>query len=136
MTSTDRPVHRFDRRALAVGLGVALSVAVPAAVLAQTLDTTGAVDPDTPWLLALFAVVLLGMGAGGHAAAARQPDAPLANGAVAALGAYVLVQTIGALRLVVTGASVTWTAIPFFALLSTTAGVTGGMVADHRSRSR
>lgn len=121
-------------RAVVVGAGVALAVSVPAALLAQALDEAGTVDDDSSWLLLLFLVVLAGMVAGGYVAASRRPDAPLTNGAVAAFAAYALVQTIGAIRLTVSGESVTWAAIPFFALLSSAAGVAGALIADHRTR--
>ncbi|MFP5577442.1 MAG: hypothetical protein ACLGIZ_04280 [Acidimicrobiia bacterium] len=121
-------------RAVAVGAGVALAICVPAAILAQVLDEAGTVDDDSSWLLVLFGVILVGMAAGGFVAANRRLDAPLSNGAVAALAAYLLVQTIGAIRLLASGDDVTWVAIPFFALLSAAAGMTGGLVADHRAR--
>ena len=121
-------------RAVAIGAGIALAICVPAAILAQVLDEAGSVDDDSSWLLVLFAVILVGMGVGGHAAAVRRLDAPLTNGAVAALAAYLLVQGIGAVRLLASGDDVTWAAIPFFALLSAAAGMAGGLVADHRAR--
>jgi len=124
-----------DARAIAVGAALALAICVPAALLAQVLDETGSVDDDSSWLLVLFGVILVGMGAGGHAAAVRRLDAPLTNGALAALAAYLLVQTIGAVRLLAAGDDVTWVAIPFFALLSASAGMAGGLVADHRART-
>ncbi len=126
------PVHP---RSVLVGMGVALAICVPAALLAQLLDRADRVDDNSSVLLALFVVILAGMGAGGYVAARRRPDAPLSNGAVAALGAYLLVQTIGAMRLLARGDEVTWVAIPFFALLAATAGVAGGLVADHRTRN-
>ena len=121
-------------RAVAVGAGVALAICVPAALLAQVLDDAGTVDDDSSWLLVLFGVILVGMAVGGHAAAVRRLDAPLTNGAVAALAAYLLVQGIGAVRLLASGDDVSWVAIPFFALLSASAGMAGGLVADHRAR--
>jgi hypothetical protein len=123
-----------EPRAVAVGAGIALAICVPAAILAQVLDSTRSVDDDSAWLLVLFGVILLGMGAGGYAAAVRRLDAPLTNGALAALAAYLLVQTIGAVRLLLVGDEVTWVAIPFFALLSASAGMAGGLLADHRAR--
>ena len=121
-------------RSVAIGAGVALAICVPAALLAQVLDQAGTVDDDSSWLLVLFAVILLGMGIGGYVAAVRRLDAPLTNGAVAALAAYLLVQTIGAIRLLAAGDEVTWVAIPFFALLAASAGTAGGLVADRRAR--
>jgi predicted permease len=121
-------------RAVVAGAAVALAICVPAAILAQVLDEAGSVDDDSSWLLVLFAVILVGMGIGGYVAANRRLDAPLTNSAIAALGAYLLVQTVGAVRLLATGETVTWVAIPFFALLAASAGMAGGLVADHRAR--
>lgn len=123
--------------AKAVGMGtmVTLAIAVPAALLAQTLDETGSVDDDSPWLIALFAVIVAAMVLGGYVAAARRADAPLANSASAAVGAYVVVQVIAAIRMLVDGDAVSWAAMPFFALLAAAAGMAGGLVADHRART-
>lgn len=123
-----------DPPAVAVGALVTLAVAVPAALLAQTLDATGRVDDDSAWLLVLFLVIVGAMVAGGYAAAIRRPDAPLTNGALAALTAYALVQTIGIIRLLAAGDPVTWAALPVFALLAAASGMTGGLYADHRAR--
>ena len=125
------PVHL---PAVGIGALVALAVAVPTAVLAQALDEAGTVEDDSTWLIVLFVVVLGGMIAGGYVAATRRADAPLTNSALAALAAYLLVQTIAAIRLVVNDDSVAWAAIPFFALLCAAAGMTGGLLADHRAR--
>ena len=124
----------LDLRAVATGALVALAVCVPAAVLAQALDHADRVDDDSGWLVVLFVVILAGMAVGGYVAAGRRLDAPLSNSAVAALAAYLLVQTIGAIRLLARGDEVTWVAVPFFALLSAAAGMTGGLIADHRAR--
>lgn len=124
----------INPRAVVTGAAVALAIAVPAGLLAQALDDTGSVDDNSAWLLVLFGVILLGMGIGGYVAAVRRLDAPLTNSAVAALAAYLLVQGIGAVRLLAAGDDVTWTSVPFFALLAAAAGMAGGLVADHRAR--
>lgn len=121
-------------RAVAVGAGVALAICVPAALLAQVLDESDTVDDNSSWLIVLFGVILIGMGIGGYVAANLRLDAPLTNSAVAALAAYLLVQAIGAVRLLSAGDDVTWAAIPFFALLSASAGMAGGLLADRRAR--
>lgn len=120
--------------AVLAGALVALAIAVPAGILAQTLDEAGKVEDDSTWLIVLFAVILAGMAVGGHVAADRRLDAPLSNSAIAALSAYLLVQGVAAIRLVLIDEPVTWVAIPFFALLCSAAGMTGGLVADHRAR--
>ena len=122
-------------RSVAVGAGAAIAISVPTAILAQALDGAGTVDDDSKWLIALFAVVVAGLGVGGYVAATRRPDAPLTNGAAAALAAYVLVQTVGAIRLLASGDDVTWAAIPFFALVAAAAGMSGGLVAERRART-
>lgn len=121
--------------AVAVGALVTLAVAVPAALIAQALDATDRVDDDSGWLIVLFLVIVGAMVGGGYVAAQRRPDAPLANGALAALSAYVLVQGIGVIRLLAAGDDVTWLALPVFALLSSASGMTGGLYADHRARN-
>ena len=126
-----RSIHA---RSVVVGALVALAIAVPAAILAQLLDEAGTVDDDSSWLMVLFAVILGGLATGGYVAAANRPDAPLTNSALAALGAYAVVQLIGAVRLLSSGDEVTWVAMPFFALLSAAAGMTGGLLADRRGR--
>ena len=123
-----------DLRSVAIGALVTLAIAVPAALLAQTLDHADRVDDDSGWLVVLFVVIIAGMVVGGYVAASSRLDAPLTNSALAALAAYALVQTIGAIRLLARGDDVTWVAIPFFALLSAAAGMTGGLIADHRAR--
>lgn len=120
--------------AVLAGALVALAIAVPTGILAQTLDEAGKVEDDSTWLIVLFVVILAGMAIGGHVAATRRLDAPLSNSAIAALSAYLLVQGVAAIRLLVIDEPVTWVAIPFFALLCSAAGMTGGLVADHRAR--
>lgn len=122
--------------AVFAGAAVTLAVAVPVALLAQVLDDAGSVDDDSPWLFVLFVVILAAMAAGGYLAAVRRADAPLVNGAAASLVAYAVVQIIGAIRLLATDGSVAWAAIPFFALLAAAAGMCGGLLADHRARTR
>lgn len=124
-----------EPKAVAIGAAVTIGIAVPAALVAQVLDDARSVDDNSSALLAIFAVIVLAMAIGGHIAARLRPDAPLTNSAVSALAAYLLVQGIGAVRLLAAGESVSWLAIPFFALLSAAAGMTGGLVADHRARN-
>ena len=133
MTSLTRLVHP---PAVFAGAAVTLAVAVPVALLAQVLDDAGSVDDDSPWLFVLFVVILAAMAAGGYVAAVRRADAPLVNGATASVLAYAVVQVIGAIRLLATDGAVAWAAIPFFTLLAAAAGMCGGLLADHRGRTR
>lgn len=132
MSRRSQPLHG---PAVVMGALVTMAVAVPVAILAQTLDQADSVDDDSMWLVFLFVVILGAMAAGGYVAATRRPDAPLSNSAVAALLAYVVVQTVGVIRLLANGDDVTWIAIPFFSLLAAASGMVGGLVADHRART-
>lgn len=132
MTSPGRLVHAPS---VFAGALVTLAIAVPTALLAQLLDDAGSVDDDSPWLLVAFVVILISMGAGGFVAANRRADAPLINSAAASLLAYLVVQVVGIVRLLATDGEVVWVAIPFFSLLAAAAGMTGGLVADHRART-
>lgn len=131
----DAVLGLIHARSVLTGALVALAVAVPTAILAQTLDGAGTVDDDSSWSIVAFVVIVAAMAAGGYVAATRRPDAPLTNSALAALCTYFAVQVIGIVRLVAAGDPVTWVAIPVFALLSAAAGMTGGLLADHRART-
>ncbi len=124
-----------DPRAVGVGTAVALAVSVPAALVAQALDAAGRVDDDSSWLFVAAAVVLGGLVGGGYVAGARRPDAPIANGAAAGLAAYLVVQTVAAVRLLARGDDVTWIAVPVLALLAVAAGMAGGLLADRAART-
>lgn len=123
-----------DLRAIGLGIAAALAIAIPTALLAQVVDRTDRVEDDTAVLLVLFGVVLAGLGLGGFIAGSRRPDAPLTHAAAAAVGAYVVAQTVAVLRLLAADDDITWAAMPFFALLAAAAGMTGGLIADHRAR--
>jgi putative membrane protein (TIGR04086 family) len=118
-----------------MGMLVTLAIGVPIAILAQTLDEKGTIDDDSLALIVLFVIILLAMAAGGYVAAQRRADAPLLNSALAAVGAYLVVQVIAAARLLADDDPVSWAAIPFFALLAAATGMVGGLVADHRART-
>jgi small-conductance mechanosensitive channel len=119
---------------IATGAGIALALAVPAALIAQLLDARDSVDDNSSWLLLLVGVIMAGMAIGGYQAAVRRMDAPLTHAGVAALAAYVVVQGIGVARRLAIGEEIAWLSIPFFLLLSASCGVCGGLVADIRAR--
>jgi putative membrane protein (TIGR04086 family) len=120
---------RLEGRSIAVGAGLTIALAVPptlVAVLASDDDSLA----GTSWVPLLFLWIVIAFFAGGVVAARAQPHAPLAHGALAALFAYVLVQGVGVLRHVLSGDDVSWLSIPFNALLATSTGMAGGIVAN------
>ena len=123
---------QLDRRAVAVGAAVAMAIALPAALLAEALvdDEESALGPP------LFLLVLVGFGLGGFVAARRAPAAPLSNGAVAALAAYVIIQGVGVVRRVIADETVSPAGIVFAALLASSTGLLGAFLARRRTATR
>ena len=127
----------LDARAIGAGALVALAITVPVGIAARVLDARDVLDVDSSWVFAFLALIVVGLGLGGYIAARRQPAAPLANGAVAALVALVVVQLIGIVRQLADGEDVRWLAVVFAAVLAGACGVVGGLVASsgaHRRR--
>jgi putative membrane protein (TIGR04086 family) len=123
----------LDRRAVVAGTSIALAIAVPAALISQLLDTKGTVHDHSGVLAVAFIVVLVGFVAGGFVAGSKRTDAPLANGAMAALLAFAIVQGVGVIRRSITGDDISWLAIPFNGLIAASLGVLGGYVAGRRT---
>lgn len=117
-----------------IGAAVALVIAVPPAAFAQVQADRDALEGSN-WVLALFAVVLVAFMAGGWVAARRGPASPLANGALAALVAYAVVQGYGIARRLADGDDIRWVGIVFAALLAVSCGTVGAIVATIRERS-
>lgn len=123
---------QLDRQAIAVGAAVAIAITLPAALLAEVL-----VDNDDSTLgPPLFLLVLVGFGLGGFMAARRAPTAPLSNGAVAALVAYVIIQGVGVVRRVIADETVSPAGIVFAALLASSTGLLGAFLARRQAASR
>jgi putative membrane protein (TIGR04086 family) len=121
---------RLERRAILTGTAITIALAVPPAVLGVLLSEDDSME-GSAWVPFLFAWIVLAFFVGGLVAARAQPHAPLAHGAVAALLAYVLVQGVGVLRHLLSGDDdVAWLAMPFFALLASSTGTVGGIVAN------
>lgn len=114
------------REAVGAGTARALAVVIPAAVAQIIIGVPGLRS-------LLFVVVLVGFGVGGHRAATLAPAAPLTNAALAALAAFVLAQVVGIVVGVLTGGGgFTPVRVAFLALLATSCGMVGAMVALRR----
>lgn len=124
------------------GVIVGVVAAVPFVLAAQIVAVLADIDLDrdgefTPALAATIALGLLAfvaMGAGGFIAARRQPDVPLSHALVAALGAFAVIQVVGAIRLLAAGDSVSIAQIALNSVLASGAGLVGGLLADRRNR--
>lgn len=115
------------------GLLTALTVAVPAALLNVLLvDREGS---NSPWKFALWLVIMFGAAAGGFAVLRLSRTAGLIHAASAGFWAYVIVQGIGVVRRLFSGAPISWLALPFLALLMATCGMLGGAFERRWERS-
>jgi putative membrane protein (TIGR04086 family) len=127
-------VGPLDRPALRRGLAVALAVVAPAGLISAVV-----VDPDEGGgaSLVFFAVILVGLAAGGAATGRRVEGTPMMHGAVVGLVAYLLVQA-GLLVLrpaLDRDGDVEPAAIVFTALLSATVGTFGAAIGAARRRT-
>ena len=85
---------RIDRRTVLVAGAVALGVSLVSLVAYAVVDAIVSFDADSNWPFAFYVVILLGMALGGRVAGRARPDAPLAHGSLAALGAMAVIAVI------------------------------------------
>lgn len=128
------PVQAFWRGTV-TALVVVLPVGVANQLLVDSADSGGADDKGfSPWVVLLWALIMLGGAAGGWAVRRLSPRAHLAWAAGAAATAYGIVQAIGVIRRLFSGEPISWIAYPFLALLMATCGVLGAMYAGRMTR--
>jgi hypothetical protein len=100
-------------RAVATGIGAALAIALPAALVAQILDARHDEDAGTSPLAYLLAVlVLVGVAVGGAVAGRQRAARPAATGALVGAAAVGIVLVLGIARRVVAGEDVAWVTVP------------------------
>ncbi|MEN3314557.1 MAG: hypothetical protein V7605_791 [Acidimicrobiaceae bacterium] len=116
-------------RAVVAGAGLALAVAVPTIVV----TTLVGIGPDSDRVFIPYLVYLAGQTVGGWWAARRQPDAPLSNGAFAALVAYAVLILVASTIRVVRGDGLNPVSLVVNTFLATCAGIFGGLIATWAS---
>jgi hypothetical protein len=108
---------------------MAIAIALPVAVVGRrVLDDHG----GGGLVLAFLLPVLTGFAVGGYIAARQAPSAPLAHGALAALGAFALVQGIGTVRRLVAGEALSLPSLALAAFVACCCGLLGGMAAQRQ----
>ena len=120
----------IDRRAIGVGAVTAIAIALPVALVSQVVVD----DADDPLSVPFLLLVMLGLGAGGYAAARHAPAAPYINGALAALLGWALIQAVGVVRMVITDEEFNVLSLLFVGLIAYSAGILGALVAERRTQ--
>ncbi|MGH9245895.1 MAG: hypothetical protein ACRD29_16565 [Acidimicrobiales bacterium] len=125
---------RLDWRAIGLGMVVAIGIALPLALISQVVadfdDSSGGVSA---LVYLFFLLVLAGLAIGGFVAGSKRPEVPLTHGILAALAAYVLVQGVALVFILVRGDDVNLPALVFNAGLAAAMGLVGGWIANWRA---
>ena len=85
---------RIDTRTVLAAGAVALGVSLASLVAYAVVDAIVSFGTDSNWPFAFYVVILVGMALGGRLAGRARPDAPLAHGSLAALGAMAVIAVI------------------------------------------
>ncbi len=121
-------MRTVEPRAVFLGALIAVVIALPVGVVGQIVvdgDGTGG-----SFLAFVFlAPILVGFMAGGFVAARRAATGPLTNGALAAVGAFALIQGVGVVRRLASGETVAPASLAFAAFLSYSCGLVGALGA-------
>ena len=114
-------------RAVALGVGTALAIGLPAALVAQILDSWRDDDAGTGRLTyVLSAVVLVGVALGGLVVGRQRAGRPARLGAAAGVLAITVVLALGISRRAVADEDVAWETVPATALVAAALGAAGG----------
>ncbi|MGQ0617016.1 MAG: hypothetical protein ACT4PW_08485 [Acidimicrobiia bacterium] len=111
----------LDWRAVAVGAGVGVALAVPAAAIGGLLDVG-----------ALLAVILVGWVVAGFVAASKRPDLPYSHGLVAGVTTAALLQLVNVVVSLATGDPVSVLALAFNLMVAAVLGTFGALIASKR----
>jgi hypothetical protein len=130
---------KINRSAAGVGAATSLAIAVPALVAYRVYASVSDIgcNSNTIWWFELLLIVAWAVG--GYLAADRELATPLVHAALAAFACYVVVGLISAVVVAGAGRARTcgseaplWSTLVFNALLSSSCGVLGGLVAWRR----
>ena len=120
----------LDWRAVGAGVVAALVLALPAGLIGAVVVN----DESNNGVFVFFLVIMAGMLVGGFVAGSKCPDSPLTHGAIAAVIAYALAQTVTVLVRVIGDSKLRSPVVYIFnALLMASFGVVGGLVAERRN---
>jgi hypothetical protein len=131
--------RKVNRNAAGIGATVSLAIAIPSLVAYRVYASVHGVgcNSNSVWW---FEVLLIAAWAiGGYLAAERELATPLVHAALAAFLCYLVVGTISAVVVAGAGRARTcgheapvWSTLIFNALLASSSGVLGGLIAARR----
>lgn len=116
------------------GALMCMVIAVPAVVAIAALTDDGSDDPSNWVFLALLAVIIAYL-LGGALAGRAVPAAPFINGSAASLLAFLLVQGLFIVLIVIRGESFNVVALVFNALLAASFGTVGAWIGARWGRA-
>lgn len=126
-------MRSIEPRPVLLGGLTATAVALPVGVAGQLLVD----DASSSVTAFVFLVpILLAFIAGGFVAARMASARPLTNGALAALGAFAVIQGVGLVRRLAGGEAVAPASVAFAAFLAYSCGLVGALVAHRVSTAR
>ena len=121
---------RVDWRAVVAGAVAALVLALPAGLIGAIVVS----DDSNNGVFAFFAIIMIGMLAGGFVAGSKRPDAPYLHGALASGAAYLGAQLVALVVKATRGSDLRSPVVYVFnLLLAMSFGVVGGVIAERRN---
>jgi putative membrane protein (TIGR04086 family) len=123
-------IRDIEWRAVGAGVVAALVLALPAGLIGAVVVN----DESNNGVFAFFLVIMAGMLVGGFVAGSKRPDSPLTHGALAAVIAYALAQSVTVLVRVLDDSTLRSPVVYVFnALLMASVGCVGGLIAERRN---
>jgi putative membrane protein (TIGR04086 family) len=123
-------IRDIEWRAVGAGVVAALVLALPAGLIGAVVVN----DESNNGVFAFFLVIMAGMLVGGFVAGSKRPDSPLTHGALAAVIAYALAQSVTVLVRLLDGSTLRSPVVYVFnALLMASVGCVGGLIAERRN---
>lgn len=124
---------RISWKAVLAGAALALAVLGITIGAVAVIDAAVGLARGSDWVFLFYAVALSGLAAGGWLAARRCPDAALAHGLLAALGAYVVLAFGVVIIRLMLDRDIDPVALAFNALTAASAGILGTLIAERRA---
>ncbi len=122
-------ISQLDLNVVTAGAMMTLLLTGPAAIVRAVVDNDG----DAPvWVVGLYLVIITGYLLGGALAGRQHPSTAFVHGAASTVLAFAVLQTIGVIRRLAGGDSISVGALVFNGLLAASIGVIGAWFGARR----